>query len=61
MDKPSHWVTFFNYISNPTFGFVRISVKTTQHVLESIYQITDMASEKARWEFKSAFQIFRNE
>jgi len=24
MDKPSHWVTFFNYIFNPTFGFVHI-------------------------------------
>jgi len=22
MDQPSHWVTFFNYIFNPTFGFV---------------------------------------
>jgi len=20
--NPSHWVTFFNYIFNPTFGFV---------------------------------------
>jgi len=27
MDKPSHWVQFFNYIFNPTFGFVRILPK----------------------------------
>jgi len=24
MDKPSHWVEFFYYIFNPTFGFVHI-------------------------------------
>jgi len=24
MDKPSHCVKFFNYIFNPTFGFVHV-------------------------------------
>jgi len=24
MDKPSHWVTFLNYIFNPMFEFVHI-------------------------------------
>jgi len=27
MDKPSHWVTFLNYIFNPTAGFVYILPK----------------------------------
>jgi len=39
MDKPSHWVTFLNYIFNPMAGFVhilpQIGYKTTQH--QTIY------------------------
>jgi len=35
MDKPSHWVSFFNQIFNPTFGFdpylTQFWVKITQH------------------------------
>jgi len=27
MDKPSHWVTFLNYIFNPMAGFVHILPK----------------------------------
>jgi len=43
MDKPSHWVTFLNYIFNPMAGFCTYFtqnwVKTTQHFLECKYQV----------------------
>jgi len=38
--KPSHWVKFFNYIFNPTFGFVH-TVKPDELVQLKPFEETD--------------------
>jgi len=42
MDKLSHWVTFFNYIFNPTFGFIFLVSLLKRVVLLQIFVETNI-------------------